>query len=113
MANKQCMIQVAGTTYRIQSGRERSQVFRVGDDRMVGAFRYRPTLQVLESEITAEQLIEIARAALRAARLPWTASTRASARLEATATLLLAQSLHQLDAVRAIVALVFRDKSRL
>lgn len=74
MANKQCMIQVAGMTYRIQSGRERSQVFRLGDDRMVGAFRYGPTLQILESEITVEQLVEIARAALRTARLPWTSS---------------------------------------
>ena len=65
------MIQVSGTTYRIQSWREQTQVFRLIDDRLVGAFLHRPSLRVIESELAHEQMLEIARAALRAARLPW------------------------------------------
>lgn len=72
MASKHCMIQVSGTTYRIRSELDRHQVFRVWDDRRVGVFEHRPSLRVLESTVAAEQLLEVARVALRAARLPWT-----------------------------------------
>jgi hypothetical protein len=71
MATKQCMIQVAGTTYRIQTEPTRHLVFRLSDDRNVGAFEHRPALRVLESEIASVQLLEVAKAALRTGRLPW------------------------------------------
>jgi hypothetical protein len=72
MASKHCMIQVSGTTYRIRSEPDRHHVFRITDDRRVGVFEHRPSLRVLESDVPAEQLLEIARAAVRCARLPWT-----------------------------------------
>lgn len=78
MANKQSMIQVAGTTYRIQAGTERHLVFRLSDDRMLGAFQHRAGLRVLESEVDPERLLEVANAALRMGRLPWTRSERPS-----------------------------------
>ena len=71
MANKQYMIQVLGTTYRIQAEHGHHQVFRVSDDRNLGAFQHQPALRVLVSEIAPEQLLDVARAALRTARLPW------------------------------------------
>lgn len=71
MANKQCMIQVAGTTYRIQAGHVRHRVFRLRDDRKVGTFQHRPSLRVLESEIAPTELLKVAQAALRMGRLPW------------------------------------------
>lgn len=71
MASQQSMIQISGTTYRIRSERDLHQVFRVSDDRSLGIFEHRPVLRVLESEIAPEQLLEVARAALRSARLPW------------------------------------------
>lgn len=46
-------------------------MFRVSDDRNVGAFEHRPALRVLESEIASVELLEVAKAALRAGRLPW------------------------------------------
>lgn len=70
MATKQCMIQVAGTTYRIQTESTRHLVFRVMDDRNVGVFEHRPALRVLESEIAPVELREVAKAALRSGRLP-------------------------------------------
>jgi hypothetical protein len=66
------MIQVAGTTYRIQAGAERHLVFRISDDRMLGAFQHRAGLRVLESEDDPERLLAVAKAALRMGRLPWT-----------------------------------------
>lgn len=71
MAKTQCMIQVAGTTYRIQAEHQRHRVFRVSDDRNIGAFRHRPALRVVESEIAPWELLEVAKAALRSGRLPW------------------------------------------
>ena len=71
MTTKQCMIQVAGTTYRIEAESARHLVFRLSDDRNVGAFEHRPALRVLESEIAPVHLLEVAKAALRAGRLPW------------------------------------------
>jgi hypothetical protein len=71
MANTQCMIQVAGTTYRIQAQHARYLVFRLSDDRKVGAFQHRPALRVLESAIAPVDLLEVAKAALRTGRLPW------------------------------------------
>lgn len=72
MANKQSMIQVAGTTYRIQAGTDRHWVFRICDDRMLGAFQHRAGLRVVESEVEPERLLDVAKAALRMGRLPWT-----------------------------------------
>jgi hypothetical protein len=72
MANKQSMIQVAGTTYRIQAGMDRHWVFRISDDRMLGAFQHRAGLRVVESEVAPESLLDVAKAALRMGRLPWT-----------------------------------------
>jgi hypothetical protein len=77
MASKHSMIQVSGTTYRIRSELNRHQVFRLCDDREVGVFEHRPGLRVLASDIEREQLLEVARAALRAARLPWESAERA------------------------------------
>jgi hypothetical protein len=71
MANKRGMIQVAGTTYRIQPAFEYHEVIRISDDRKVGAFQHRPALRVLEAEIAAADLLHVARAALRSGRLPW------------------------------------------
>jgi hypothetical protein len=71
MATKQCMIQVAGTTYRIQAEYARHVVFRLSDDRNVGAFEHRPALRVLASDIAPAELLDVARAALRTGRLPW------------------------------------------
>jgi len=71
MSHQRCMIQVSGTTYRIQAQRDHARVFRVVDDRFVGTFQHRPSLRVIETDVAHEQMLEIARTALRAARLPW------------------------------------------
>jgi len=71
MANKQSMILVAGTTYRIQAVCEHHEVIRISDNRKVGAFQHRPALRVLEGEIAAIDLLEVAKTALRTGRLPW------------------------------------------
>jgi hypothetical protein len=79
MATQQSMIQVSGTTYRVRSRGDLHQVFRVSDDRCLGIFEHRPVLRVLESESAPEQLLEVARAALRSARLPWLPARRPGA----------------------------------
>ena len=66
------MIQVSGETYRLESFARAYRVIRVADDRWIGAFTLEPALRVLESEIAHDELMQVARAALRAARLPWT-----------------------------------------
>lgn len=71
MAKRQYVIQVLGTTYRIHTELDCHHVFRVRDDRRVGMFEHQPTLRVVQSEIDAEHLLEVARAASRAALLPW------------------------------------------
>ena len=72
MANKQWMIHVAGATYRIQTEMERHLVFRISDDRKLGAFQHQPALCILESEVEPARLLEVAKVAQRTGRLPWT-----------------------------------------
>ena len=76
MANHRSMIQIAGTTYRIQAAAQHHEVIRVRDDSRVGAFRHRPALRVVESSIDTVELLEVAKAALRAGRLPWSRTNR-------------------------------------
>ena len=46
-------------------------MFRLSDDRSIGAFRHRPALRVLEGDVAPGELLEVAKAALRSGRLPW------------------------------------------
>jgi hypothetical protein len=64
------MLQVLGATYRIVQRGSSYEIVRVLDDRVVGAFRHATELEVIGDE-APEQLLVIARAALRAARLEW------------------------------------------
>jgi len=68
---KRGMVQVSGTTYRIVERALFSEVFRISDNRRIGAFRHEPALEVMESEIPLEALLDVARHALRSARLSW------------------------------------------
>lgn len=77
MATHLGMIQVSGTTYRIVADSELNHVFRVRDDRRVGAFRHRPSLEINDSAIGAE-LRQVALVALRAGRLEWRESRAVS-----------------------------------
>jgi hypothetical protein len=65
------MVQVSGATYRIVQRGRLHEVICVLDDLPVGTFRHRPTLRVVESRIPPERLLDIARQALRSARLAW------------------------------------------
>jgi hypothetical protein len=65
------MVQVSGTTYRIVERALFNEVFRITDNRRIGAFRHGPALEVMESEIPREALLVVARHALRNARLSW------------------------------------------
>lgn len=71
------MIQVAGTTYRIQVASDRHVVFRIQDDRKLGAFEHQPALRILVSEVEPGQLLEVAKSALQTGRLPWNRANRA------------------------------------
>jgi hypothetical protein len=64
------MVQVLGATYRIVRKGSAYEVVRVLDDSVVGVFRHAPELEVISGE-APEQLLVIARAALRGARLLW------------------------------------------
>lgn len=79
MANKRSMLQVAGTTYRIQAETDRFLVVRIRDDRNLGAFQHQPALRILESEGDPAQLLAVARAALQTGRLPWNCAMRTRA----------------------------------
>jgi hypothetical protein len=70
ITNSRGMVQVLGATYRIVQKGSSYEVVRVLDDRVVGAFRHATELEVIGGE-APEQLLLIARAALRAARLAW------------------------------------------
>ena len=65
------MVQVSGTTYRIVEKRSVHEIVRVMDDRIVGAFRHGPTLELTWGELPEAQLLAIARHAHRSARLSW------------------------------------------
>jgi hypothetical protein len=71
MIGNQGMVQVLGTTYRVVARADRHDVIRVLDDQLVGAFRHRPCLQVIESKIDSELLLGVAREALQRALLAW------------------------------------------
>jgi hypothetical protein len=66
------MVQVAGTTYRIVR-RERGHydVVRILDDERVGSFRSIPHLQVTGCTIDAEEMRDIARAAVQGGKTSW------------------------------------------
>ncbi|HTQ04945.1 MAG TPA: hypothetical protein VMI54_13860 [Polyangiaceae bacterium] len=63
------MVQVLGTTYRIVETRSAHEVVRLLDDRSVGSFRCDPTLTIVESRIAPELLRQVAREAIREARV--------------------------------------------
>lgn len=64
------MVQVMGATYRIVRTGSSYEVVCVLDDRVIGAFRYAAELEVTRGD-APEQVLLIARAALREARLAW------------------------------------------
>jgi hypothetical protein len=74
------MVQVSGTTYRIEARPSAHAVVRILDDRCVGFFTSSPKLAVLRSELAGEELSEVARTALRAGLLPWSPRASAGAR---------------------------------
>lgn len=92
------MVQVSGTTYRIVSTADTHAVFRIEDDRRIGVFLKQPSLRLLECDTCEDELRRVAKAALRAARLPWRATpkrerhapARRRARLRSLTDLLLA-----------------------
>lgn len=65
------MVQVDGTTYRVVGRAQFHDVFRLLDDACVGTFRHEPCLQIVRHEIPYESLLEVARQAMRSARLSW------------------------------------------
>ena len=71
MIGNRGMVQVLGTTYRIVERLDRCDVVRILDDQLVGAFRHRPALQVLESKIDTGVLLGVARETLRQARVSY------------------------------------------
>jgi hypothetical protein len=71
MSRNKGMVQVFGTTYRIVARADLHQVIRIVDDRLVGTFRHRPTLQVLTGELDPAVLLRIAGEARKEARLAW------------------------------------------
>jgi len=58
-------------TYRVVARAEFHDVFRLLDDRYVGTFQHEPELEVISLEIPGESLLELARQAVRSARLSW------------------------------------------
>jgi hypothetical protein len=75
MSSSRGMVQVLGATYRIVRTGPAYEVVRVLDDRVLGAFRHAPELEVISGE-APEQLLVIARTALRTARLLWSPPRR-------------------------------------
>lgn len=66
------MVQVGGTTYRIErlSGGD-YQAVRIADDQRVGTFRSFPRLLITTTSIHPVVMYEIAQAAIRAAKTSW------------------------------------------
>jgi hypothetical protein len=83
------MVHVLGETYRIVHRGSWYEVVRVLDDRVVGAFRLARGLEVISGE-APEQLLLIARAALRGARLLWSSPRTQRFTLNAVVARLLA-----------------------
>ena len=63
------MIQVLGKTYRIVERAEFHEIVRVIDDSRVGAFRHRPTIEIIYSLIGEDHMMEVVREVLRSARV--------------------------------------------
>lgn len=99
------MVQVSGRTYRIEKIAQCHEVVRIADDRRVGAFTHGPGLRIVRSEIDSDELTAIARAALRAARLPW-AGRRASAQADGRTLAKAAGRAWSVGALRAIANLL-------
>ena len=71
MMTSKGMVRVSGSTYRIVDRGDCHEVIRILDDRRVGSFRHGRRLEIINSEITRESLLEVATHALRSARLTW------------------------------------------
>ena len=71
MVTSEGMVQVGGTTYRVVARAQFHDVFRLLDDACVGTFRHEPCLQIVRHEIPHELLLEVAKQAVRSARLSW------------------------------------------
>jgi len=72
MARGKGMVLVAGKTYRIAKiERGKYEVFRIADDARVGSFDSAPRLSVRPEGIEEKLLVEIALAALKAAKVSW------------------------------------------
>jgi len=66
------MVLVGGSTYRIvRVGSGNYQVVRILDDKVVGTFQSFPRVEVTSSDIDANLLLEIARAAVQGAKTSW------------------------------------------
>ena len=66
------MVQVSGATYRIvRLGPGEYEVVRLLDDARVGTFRSFPRVEVLTSQIEANLMRLIARAAVQGAKTSW------------------------------------------
>lgn len=66
------MVQVAGTTYRIvRLGARRYGVIRILDDAWVGSFSMDSRLEVTQSVLGLPSVRDIAKAAIRDAKISW------------------------------------------
>jgi hypothetical protein len=66
------MVQVAGSTYRIERVRpSQYTVYRIKDDVAVGGFTSFPRLEVTSNHIELAAMREIARAAVQAGKTSW------------------------------------------
>jgi hypothetical protein len=66
------MVEVGGTTFRIERVEDFVyEVFRIGDDASVGAFRTEPLLAIVRTDIEPAFMSAIARAAVRAGKTSW------------------------------------------
>ena len=66
------MVQVAGTTYRIERAEShRYEVIRISDDVRVGSFHSQPPFDVHPVAVELGLLREIMRAALKSAKTSW------------------------------------------
>ena len=67
------MVQIAGSTYRIERGEaHRYAVIRIADDAQIGTFLSRPPFDVSPTAgVEAGLLREIARAAMKSAKTSW------------------------------------------
>lgn len=64
------MVQVGGTTYRVERlGSRHYQIVRIVDDAPVGTFFSSPRLEVVSTRIQLAAMYEIARAAVREAKV--------------------------------------------